>query len=272
MHHRDGESTHQFEAEIAVGNAVNAVHARLAEAQFLGFEGAVGVVSGSGERTRANRTDIHPLHRVGDPLFVALEHGAIGQQMLRESDGLGSLQMGVARQNRIDVLFRHAHHRLDNLAKQFENLVAFVAQIKSQVKCHLIVAASRRVKFFSHIANAPCQFALDEHVNVLAFLVDFEFSAFNFSQNSAQTIDDYLTFVLRNDALLGQHFGMNDGTGYVLSEHPTVEANRGVKLVGNLVERPFEAASPQFFHDFQRQRRGKPFLRRIVAYTFELSP
>ena len=60
----------------------------------------------AGDRAGAERQDVDALARVGDAVAVALEHLHVGEQMMREIDGLRALEMRVAGDDHVAIAAR----------------------------------------------------------------------------------------------------------------------------------------------------------------------
>ena len=91
MRHHQRQGGGELHAEVAVGDAVEAVEAVAVEAQLRGGHGAVDGEGGAGQRAAAEGGDVHALGGVLYAAYVAREHHAVGQQLVGEGDGLRAL-------------------------------------------------------------------------------------------------------------------------------------------------------------------------------------
>ena len=74
------------------------------EAEQPGDEHAVERQRGTGNRTAAERADVHARVAVPKALAIAFEHLDVGEQMVREIDGLRALQVRVAGNAHVGIL------------------------------------------------------------------------------------------------------------------------------------------------------------------------
>jgi hypothetical protein len=102
MHGQQRAGGAKFDGEIAVAHGVHGIlrelnlAAGVHEAEQLGDERAVERQRGTGNRAAAERADVHARVAVPEALAIAFEHLDVGEQMVREINGLRALQMRVA--------------------------------------------------------------------------------------------------------------------------------------------------------------------------------
>ena len=91
-----------------------------------------------------------------------------------KENGLGTLQVGVARENHFFIGFRLQNHGFQHRLYEGRNLVDFLPQVHPQVESHLIVSASGGVELLAHVAQPLGQHLLHEHVDILAAHIEFQ--------------------------------------------------------------------------------------------------
>ncbi len=101
--HREGRRSHQLDHEVAIGDGIERVGGDAVEAEFAGGRLTVERIAGTGERTRAERGDVGAAPAVGQPAAIALRHLDVGQQVMREEDRLGRLDVGRPGQDGVAV-------------------------------------------------------------------------------------------------------------------------------------------------------------------------
>ena len=105
------------EHEVAVRDGVERVLRDAAEAELLGHEHAAGVEVDPGERAGAERQVVRGRHAEVEALEVAAELPEVGQQVVREVDRLGALQVRVAGQRPVEVALGQLHQRRHQVAR-----------------------------------------------------------------------------------------------------------------------------------------------------------
>ena len=81
-------------------------------------------------------------------------------------------------------------------------------------------------------------------MNVLVVDIKSDLSGLNIGPNLLQSGNNGLRFVLRDDALPGQHRHMGDAAVYILVIHSLVEEDGGVILLDRLVHFFFKSSAP----------------------------
>ena len=223
MRHDERESRKKLHAKVPVRDTVDAVFRNAVEAQLFRGEEAVGRVGSSCKGAAAERGDVHALYRVVEPSGVAQKHHAVGKQMVCEGYRLGTLKVGVA--GHYDVFVFGCLILKDGyqLSEERFHLCRAVAEVEAGIDCDLIVAASCGVELLSVVADALCQLAFDEHMDILGFRVDFQLSAFDIGEDGAESLRDI--FILRRGdyAAFFKHCRVGKRAGDILAVHFLVE-------------------------------------------------
>ena len=113
VHHAQAGRSGEFDGEVAVAHAVQAVLANLGvaciidHAQRARHALAVQRVSGAGQSSAAQRQAVGAAAHVAHALGIPAEHLDIGQQVVRKAHGLRLLQVGKAGHDDFDVLLGH---------------------------------------------------------------------------------------------------------------------------------------------------------------------
>ena len=248
MHHADADGRGDLDAEIAVGDAVQAVGAGAVKAEHLRRELPVDRVGGPGQRAGAERAVVqHAGEGVLQAAIVAQQHPGVGHQLVAHRHGLGALQVGVAGHDAAGVLFgliAQDRHQAEDLVHQAGD---FLPQGQADVQRDLVVAAAAGVQALARVADAGGQRLLDKGMDVFGRRVDLQRAAFQVGQNLLQAGQDGVAVLRRNDALLAEHRRMGHAAVDVLAGHALVKANAGVEIVDAGVHRFAETAFPKLF-------------------------
>ena len=98
---------------------------------------------------------------VAEPLAVALQHEDVREEVVAEDDGLGALQMRVARQRRVDRLGGARDERLLHAAQAGADARDDLAEIEPLVDRDLVVAGAAGVELAADLADQLLQPPLD---------------------------------------------------------------------------------------------------------------
>ena len=102
----------------------------------------------------------------------------------------------------------------------------------------------------ARLANTPCEFALDGHVDVFVVDVEDKAARIDIGLDLLKTGANRLLILARDDALRGEHGGMRLGTGNILLVELPINRQRRAKLLRRLGDVLLEPAAPK--------RHGKP--------------
>jgi len=91
----------------------------------------------------------------------------VGEQLARERDGLGPLQVRVPRQRDPFDASGTLAQRLAQVEDRADDLADAPPGVEPQRRCHLVVAAPRRVELGAGVAGELGDAAFDRRVDVL---------------------------------------------------------------------------------------------------------
>jgi len=160
-----------------VGDGVHGVARWARETKGCGLVCPVGRQARSGEGSGAQRALVRPRSRVAQPSDVAFQGRAPSQEMVGQGDRLRPLQMRVAGHDRFLVLRREIQDRPHRGEHRLGSPVKSPDYIKPKRYGDLVVSRTARVDSFPCLAEPPCEFSLNEGMNILAFRIDVELPA-----------------------------------------------------------------------------------------------
>ena len=86
--------------------------------------------------------------------------------------------------------------------------------------------------------------SLHKGMHILGGGVDLQSAAGQIVRNGGQPFQDGLAVLRGDDALLGQHGGVDAAAPHILGDHPLVKADGGVEVVDPGIDRLCKAALP----------------------------
>ena len=166
------------------------------EAEQLGDEHAVERQGGAGNRAAAERADVHARVAIPEPLAIAFEHLDVGEQVMREIDGLGALQVRVAGNDDVGVVLAERDERALQAGDFAEQRGDFVAQPEPHVERDLVVARAGGVEFRAG-GNASVSSASMFMWTSSSSGLPLEFAGLDFAGDGFQPADDGARLPLR---------------------------------------------------------------------------
>src|SRR5439155_5956287 len=100
----------------------------------------------TGEGVGTKRHDIRAPTRIAQSFVVALERFELGEQIMREINWLGTLQMGIAGHQDLGMFLREQQERILQSAETRNDFINFFPHIEAKIERNLIVAAASRVQ------------------------------------------------------------------------------------------------------------------------------
>ena len=91
----------ELQRKVAVAGGVHAVRRGCVEEEFAGGEGAVECERCAGDRTGAERAQVHAPACIGKAAAIAKDHLDIGEKPVRDKHRFGALQVRVAGHDRV---------------------------------------------------------------------------------------------------------------------------------------------------------------------------
>ncbi|OBQ32014.1 MAG: hypothetical protein AN485_22620, partial [Anabaena sp. MDT14b] len=249
VHHAQAGRSGEFDGEVAVAHAVQAVLANLCVAVFVdhaqgaGYAFAVQRVGGARQSCRAQRQAVGAAAHVAHALGIPTEHLDIGQQMVRKAHRLGHLQVGEARHDDFDVLLSHLDQRLLQVGQQIDDQVHLAAQPQAHVGGHLVIAAATRVQAFARVAHQLGQPRFNVQVHVFEVQFPFKSARFDLLGDLRHAALNVGQVARADDVLRGQHLGVGQAAGDVGLPQAFVKEHAG------------GVALDQLAHGFRKERR-----------------
>jgi hypothetical protein len=105
MHQDQAGGAGKLNGKVAIANPIQAVAIDPLEPQQVGRVMTVNGKRGPRQCSTAQGRNVHPLVDILQSFPVALGHVKIGQQMMGQTDWLGSLQMGITGDERFNMVF-----------------------------------------------------------------------------------------------------------------------------------------------------------------------
>ncbi len=123
MHGQQRSRGAKFDGKIPVAHGVHGILGELRpasgihKAKQFGDEYAVERQRGTGHGAAAERTDVHARIAVPEPFAIAFQHFDVGQQMMRKINRLRALQVRVAGNQDVGILFAERNQRPLQIAR-----------------------------------------------------------------------------------------------------------------------------------------------------------
>jgi hypothetical protein len=155
----------------------------------------------------------------------------MSEQMVREHDRLGPLQMGVARKDRPLVTLRLRKKSRHQLVQACLMSGYRRSQVQLQVECDLVVAATTSVHLATHRSHQLDQPPLYGHVDVLILECPLERPALYLAGDSGQPGKDRISFGFTEHSDGSQHAHMSLRPLDIKGRKHMVEQDRRVQAL-----------------------------------------
>jgi hypothetical protein len=212
-----------------------------AESQVLGHGHPAGVEVDARQRARAQGEVLCLVQAELEPLEVAPQLPEVGEQVVREVDGLRPLQMGVAGHRPIQVrgclVCQHMHELQHALAR----VQGVGPHEHRQIGGHLVVARARGVHLAPHRPDDLREAPLDGHVDVLVVRANLERVLVDLLPHRLEPALDLCLVLGRDDRAAPEHPDVRKRLLDVVGGEPVVEGDRAVQRVERGVPRLGEA-------------------------------
>ncbi|MNH98638.1 hypothetical protein D3C73_513810 [compost metagenome] len=206
----------KFDDEIPVADRIQTVLIDTIEPELLCYKMTVDREGGSRKRPCSQRQHVDPLVAVRQAFCITAEHGHVSQQMVGEQDRLGTLQMRVAGNDRLDIVLGLAYQRFLQLMQQSYQFDHPIAQIQMHVGSHLVVAAASGMQLAADRADLLDQIFFNIHMNIFICHGKNNLPRTDFVEHLVQSVLDRLYILLRQDAAFAQHCDMGQTSLHIL--------------------------------------------------------
>ena len=147
---------------------------------------------------------------------VALGHLHIGQQVMGQADGLGPLQVGIARDHHLGMPLRLGQQGPLKAHNRPINHIDLGPQPQAQVGAHLVVAGATGVELLAQGAQQGNQPPLHGEVHVFILQAGIELACSGFGAHLLEARHDLFRLLERDHPGASQHAGVGDGAVQVL--------------------------------------------------------
>ena len=238
-----GERTRQLHHEVPVRNVVHAILAHAVESQLAGHELTIHRIRRAGQRRRSQGQHVGTSAPIHQAVPIPLRHPEVGQQVVGQHHGLRVLHVGVAGQDGLKVRLSVIQQGFLERMEQRVQIIHGLAQVESQIRGYLVVAAAGGVELPADRADLGDQTLLHPGVDVLRPL-DGD-AGVNLPGYLLQPGDDLLGFLRGDDAGATQHPGVGDAAAHVLGGHPLIEGQRTGEPLHRGIRPFFKSSTPQ---------------------------
>ncbi len=136
--------------------------------------------------------------------------------MVAEVDGLGALQVRIAGQRPVDVLFGAPDQRRHQPCRRRLRLAPALAGIHNEVGGNLVVARAGRVQLAANRPDQLGQMALDRHVDVFVTVHEDELALLQLKLHLVEAVKQRVAVLGGDDLLCGKHLRVRARLGNVL--------------------------------------------------------
>ena len=247
MRHQQCRKAAELDGKVPVADGVQAVLAGPIKAQQPGGHRAIDGVGGARQGRGTQGHHVDPLATILQALAIPYQHFVPGQQVVPEGDRLGGLQMGEAGHDGLRLALGQVQQARLQAFQFLGDDIDFVPQVQTDIRSHLIVAATTGVQFLAGDADTVSQACLDIHVHVFKADRPLEITGLDVCLDPFQALDDLVPLVGGKHANLGQHGGMGNGTGDVVMVQALVKSHGCGKFFNKGIGGFTEASAPGFF-------------------------
>ena len=233
---------------VAVADRVEAVVERAGEAELGGGERRVERQRRAGQRAGAERRDVEALDRGQQPVDVAGQRPAVGQQVVGQQHRLGALQVGVARQ----VGVAGVHGALQQHLLQVDDASGDVAQRGLHHSRRSVAHWSLRLRPVCSLAPAAPAIAVTRRSIAVwmssSLRHELERAGGQLGLDLVERGEDVVALVVGEQADVGEAAHVGARAGDVLAPHQPVERQADGERQQLLARAALEAPVPQRAH------------------------
>ena len=237
--------------EVPVGHGIQRVLEAGGEAQVSRHAVGIQRQRRPGQRAGTQRRHVSPVPGVHQPVDVAGQRPAVGQQVMGQEDRLGLLEVRVAREVGATRLVGPISQCGLERGDQAGQVGQFVEDPEPEVGGHLVVSAPAGVqpgpRFAGQLGDPP----LDRSVDVLVGRHKGEGSVGQLSLRGIQRLEHRRGIGVGHEPDPGQHPDVGPRTGHVLPEHPPVERQAVIQGLQGLTRSALEPTVPEGRHGNQ---------------------
>ena len=227
----NGGGGQKFLNKIPRGHGIHTVGHGAIKSQSLGRFVSVNGKGCSRQSCRPQGAFIKTTDTIGKTEPIPPKHFHVGQKMMGQADGLGDLQMGIARHQGFGMIPRFLVQLPLQIPKQILKALARPPQDHTKICHHLIIAGSPRVQSPRRIPDQGFQAGFDVHMNIFQLAPKGKASLSNFHHNGMHALADGLIILGRKDAAIPQHFSMGEGGLNILIHHLFIHIQRYVDIL-----------------------------------------
>ena len=226
MDHPEGDRGEHLHDEIAIRDRVERVGGHAIEPELARGRLAIERVAGPGQRTGSERRDIDPDARIGQAGPIAFGHLDICQQVMREQDRLGRLDVGRAGQDRGPLAFGKVDQRALECEQCEIEVVDRPTRPEAQVRRDLVVARAPGVESSRQRPDLLDEGRLNVHVDVLEGGVPFERPGRRVAREGQQAVGQAADLVIGQEARPTESSDVRDRTRDVVGGEGGVDLDR----------------------------------------------
>ncbi|MNE41046.1 hypothetical protein D3C80_1350960 [compost metagenome] len=165
-----------------------------------------------------------------------------------EQNRLCALQMRIAWNNRVHIVFGLFNQRFLQLMQQTYELHNPVTEIQMHICRYLVVTAASGMQLTADRSDFFDQVLFNIHMNVFIRYGEFDLACTNLVQHLVQAGFDRLNILLRKDTAFAQHRDMGQTALHILFGQCLVESDGCCILLHQLVCSFCKPAAPKLAH------------------------
>ena len=166
---------------------------------------------------------------------------------MRQQNRLGALQMGVARQDRINMASGKFHQNISQLEQVLDDDINRIPQIQAHIQCHLIVAASGGMQLAGNFTHDLCQPGFDMGVNIFQVVTVRKISVFDLLLYVFEAGDQFLGLCRGYNVRLRKGPAVRNAALNIIGIQAPVDIDRRGECFDNFRSFFLEPAGPHFF-------------------------
>ncbi len=218
MDHGERGCGEGLDHEVAVAHRVDGVAGDAAEAQLVRDGLPVEAIPGTRERARAERGDVRAARGVREPTAVPLRHLHVRQQVMREQDGLGRLDVGVPGHDHVPMAPRKVDEGALEPQERLVQVTDPPTQPEPQVRRHLVVARAAGVELAGDRTDAGRERHLEVEMDILERGIPGDGAGLDLPLETVESLDERTCLVGGQEPGALEAADMRDGAAQVVDE------------------------------------------------------